>query len=416
MTDVSTIIINIFLFLTLYAQVLLLFTFFEKKNIFSSRREEGVASPVRKLPIVTIIVPVWNEEKTLAGTINSLLTLDYPKENLDIIIVDDGSADGTRRVANTFKKQPQVRVFYKENGGKHTAVNFGIRRARGELIGCLDADSFVEKNALLEIVRCFEDEKIMAVTPAIRVHTPINTLQKIQRVEYNMGVFLRKMFGSMNAIHVTPGPFSIFRKKVFDDLGDYRRAHNTEDMEMALRMHKNHYPIANAHTAYVYTVTPRTVKGLYKQRLRWVYGFLANAIDYRTMIFNKKYGNIGVFTLPAAIVSIVATLYFSALAIMHFSSQIAERIFEMRTVGVSWRISMPSFDWFFVNTDETAILIYILLASTVFIVFTGKKLAEGNMRVSSDMLYFLALYGFLAPAWLFKAVYNVAFGKKTTWR
>lgn len=416
MTDVSTIIINIFLFLTLYAQVLLLFTFFEKKNIFSSRREEGVVSPVRKLPIVTIIVPVWNEEKTLAGTINSLLTLDYPKENLDIIIVDDGSADGTRRVANTFKKQPQVRVFYKENGGKHTAVNFGIRRARGELIGCLDADSFVEKNALLEIVRCFEDEKIMAVTPAIRVHTPINTLQKIQRVEYNMGVFLRKMFGSMNAIHVTPGPFSIFRKKVFDDLGDYRRAHNTEDMEMALRMHKNHYPIANAHTAYVYTVTPRTVKGLYKQRLRWVYGFLANAIDYRTMIFNKKYGNIGVFTLPAAIVSIVATLYFTALAIMHFSSQIAERIFEMRTVGVSWRISMPSFDWFFVNTDETAILIYILLASTVFIVFTGKKLAEGNMRVSSDMLYFLALYGFLAPAWLFKAVYNVAFGKKTTWR
>lgn len=415
MSDISTITINFFLFLTLYAQVLLLFTFFERKNIFGNGMEDRT-SPVRKFSVVTIIVPVWNEERTLAGTINSLLALDYPKNNLDIIIVDDGSTDGTRQVANTFKSHPQVRVFHKENGGKHTAVNLGIKRAKGELIGCLDADSFVDKNALIEIVRCFEDEKIMAVTPAIRVHTPSNTLQKIQRVEYNMGIFLRKMFGSMNAIHVTPGPFSIFRKKVFEDLGDYRKAHNTEDMEMALRMHKNHYPIANAYTAYVYTVTPRTVKSLYKQRLRWVYGFLANAIDYRVMIFNKKYGNVGVFTLPAAVVSIIAALYFTAFAIVHFSIRLTERILEIHTVGMSWQWYPYSFDWFFVNTDETAILIYLLLISTIFIVFTGKKLAEGNMKVSSDMVYFLTFYGFLAPAWLFKAVYNVAFGKKTTWR
>lgn len=415
MSDVSTITINFFLFLTLYAQVLLLFTFFERKNLFGNNAG-GQTSPIQKFPIVSVIVPVWNEERTLAATVNSLLALDYPKDKLDIIIVDDGSTDGTRQVANTFKRHSQVRVFHKENGGKHTAVNLGLKRARGELVGCLDADSFVDKNALVEIVRCFEDEQIMAVTPAIRVHAPGNVLQKIQRVEYNMGIFLRKMFGSMNAIHVTPGPFSIFRKKVFEDLGGYVRAHNTEDMEMALRMHKNHYPIANAPTAYIYTVTPHTVKGLYKQRLRWVYGFLANAIDYRMMIFNKKYGNVGVFTLPVAIISIIAALFFTTLAILHFSSRLAERFLEMRTVGVSWELHAPSFDWFFINTDQTAILIYTLLISTVFIVFVGKKLAEGNMKMSSDMLYFLTLYGFLAPAWLFKAVYNVAFNKKTSWR
>lgn len=415
MSDVSTITINFFLFLTLYAQVLLLFTFFERKNIFGNNADSQTF-PVQKFPVVSVIVPVWNEERTLAATVNSLLALDYPKDKLDIIIVDDGSTDGTRQVANTFKRHSQVRVFHKENGGKHTAVNLGLKRARGELVGCLDADSFVDKNALVEIVRCFEDEQIMAVTPAIRVHAPGNVLQKIQRVEYNMGIFLRKMFGSMNAIHVTPGPFSIFRKKVFEDLGGYVRAHNTEDMEMALRMHKNHYPIANAPTAYIYTVTPHTVKGLYKQRLRWVYGFLANAIDYRMMIFNKKYGNVGVFTLPVAIISIIAALFFTALAILHFSSRLTERFLEIRTVGVSWELRAPSFDWFFINTDQTAILIYTLLISTVFIVFVGKKLAEGNMKMSSDMLYFLTLYGLLAPAWLFKAVYNVAFGKKTTWR
>lgn len=416
MSDIGTIIVNIFLFLTLYAQVLLLFTFFERKSIFGASVLKDGGLSVKKFPIVTIIVPVWNEEKTLAGTINSLLALAYPKEKLDIIIVDDGSKDGTRKVANSFKSHPQVRIFHKENGGKHTAVNLGIKKAKGELIGCLDADSFVDSGALAEIVRCFEDPRIMAVTPAIRVYTPGNVLQKIQRVEYNMGIFLRKVFGSMNAIHVTPGPFSIFRKKVFDDLGEYRRAHNTEDMEMALRMHKNHYPIANAPVAYVYTITPRTVRGLYKQRLRWVYGFLANVIDYRAMILNKKYGNVGMFTLPAAIVSIFAALYFTGLALAHFSLRLAEKALEIKTVGISWRMHPYAFDWFFVNTDETAILIYLLLASTIFIVFTGKKLAEGNMKVSSDMVYFLTLYGFLAPLWLSRAVYNVVFNKKTSWR
>lgn len=108
MSDIGTIIVNIFLFLTLYAQVLLLFTFFERKSIFGASVLKDGGLSVKKFPIVTIIVPVWNEEKTLAGTISSLLALAYPKEKLDIIIVDDGSKDGTRKVANSFKSHPQV--------------------------------------------------------------------------------------------------------------------------------------------------------------------------------------------------------------------------------------------------------------------------------------------------------------------
>jgi cellulose synthase/poly-beta-1,6-N-acetylglucosamine synthase-like glycosyltransferase len=415
MSEFLIVVTNILLFITLYAQVLLLFTFFEKKSVFSNTGGENQTS-LKRYPIVTIIVPVFNEEKTLAGTIESLLALDYPKDKLDILVVDDGSTDGTRQVANSFKSHPQVRVFSKTNGGKHTAVNLGISRAKGEFIGCLDADSFVDKDALSRIVRCFEDEKVMAVTPAIKVHTPENILQEMQSVEYNMGIFLRKVYGSMNAIHVAPGPFSIFRKEVFNKLGGYVKAHNTEDMEFAMRMHKNHYPIANVYDSYVYTVTPKTVKGLYKQRLRWVYGFLENAIDYRDLIFNKKYGNLGMFTLPAAVISIFAALFFTGLALVRFVSSIARRIMEIQAVGIPLRFEWPHFNWFFVNTSETAVVVYALSLSTLFVILVGKKLSEGNMKPHINMFYFFLFYGIIAPAWLFKAVYNVAFNKKTTWR
>ncbi|MFA5831775.1 MAG: glycosyltransferase [Candidatus Paceibacterota bacterium] len=415
MSEFLIVVTNILLFITLYAQVLLLFTFFEKKSVFANTGGDSYA-PLKRYPIVTIIVPVFNEEKTLAGTILSLLSLDYPKDKLDILVVDDGSTDHTRQVANSFKSHPQVRVFSKTNGGKHTAVNLGISHANGEFIGCLDADSFVDKDALSRIIRCFEDEKVMAVTPAIKVHTPENILQEMQSVEYNMGIFLRKVYGSMNAIHVAPGPFSIFRKEVFDKLGGYVKAHNTEDMEFAMRMHKNHYPIANVYDSYVYTVTPKTVRGLYKQRLRWVYGFLENAKDYRVMIFNKKYGNLGMFTLPAAIISIFAALFFTGLAIARFVAGMARRIMEIQAVGMPLRFEWPHFNWFFVNTSETAVVVYALSLSTLFVILVGKKLSEGNMKPHINMFYFFLFYGIIAPAWLFKAVYNVAFNKKTTWR
>jgi cellulose synthase/poly-beta-1,6-N-acetylglucosamine synthase-like glycosyltransferase len=415
MSTFLIIITNLLLFFTLYAQVLLLFTFFEKKSVFSNTGG-GDNTPLKRYPIVTVIVPVWNEEKTLGGTIESLLALDYPKDKIDIIIVDDGSTDNTKQVANGYKKYSQVRVYSKTNGGKHTAVNLGISKAKGEFLGCLDADSFVDKDALSRIVRCFEDPKVMAVTPAIKVHTPENMLQKIQSVEYDMGIFLRKVYGSMNAIHVAPGPFSIFRKEVFDKLGGYVKAHNTEDMEFAMRMHKNHFPIANVYDSYVYTVTPKTVKGLYKQRLRWVYGFLENAKDYRMMIFNRKYGNLGIFTLPAAIISIFVALFFTGLAIVRLLNGIIRRIVEIQAVGIPLRFEWPHFDWFFVNTSETSVVVYALALSTVFVILVGKKLSEGSMRPNINMVYFFFFYGIIAPAWLFKAVYNVALNKKTTWR
>ncbi len=410
MVEISQIIPHIFLFAALYFQIFLLVTFFENKETIGKQ----ASSINTNYPSVAVLVPCYNEEKTVGGTIESLLALDYPKDKLHIVIIDDGSTDRTFEKMRSFEHYPQVTLLQKENGGKHTALNLGISYANTELVGCLDADSFVAPNALIEIVKCFDDATVMAVTPAVKVWNPKNILERIQRAEYNMGIFFRKMFGVMNAIQVTPGPFSLFRKKVFDELGGFKEAHNTEDMEIALRMHSKHYRIENAHTAYVYTVAPKTIKALYKQRVRWTSGFLNNVLDYRFMLFNKKYSHLGALTLPFSIISVFSAVYMAGLILVHLIKYMLGKLVQFQAVGIGW--GKVQVDWFFLDTQSLAILTSITLVVTLFILFNGKKLSEGNMKPSSDILYFLLFYGFLAPLWLTKAVYNVAFSKKGSWK
>src|SRR3989344_7016109 len=156
------------LFLTLYFEVFLLISFFEERP-----RARSKDLPAR-YPAVAVLVPCFNEERTIAGTLESLLALEYPAEKLEILVVDDGSRDNTGNIAQEFSaKHPKVKYFYKENGGKYTALNYGIERTDAELIGCLDADSFVEREALLEVVKRFnESPEIMAVDPATQGQPP----------------------------------------------------------------------------------------------------------------------------------------------------------------------------------------------------------------------------------------------------
>ena len=153
----------------------------------------------------------------------------------------------------------------------------------------------------------------------------------------------------MGALYVTPGPFSIFRKKVFDDLGNYRHAHNTEDMELAMRMQAHHYKIVNCHKAYVHTIAPYNLHHLYKQRLRWTYGFLKNALDYRFLFFKKKYGNLGLFIMPLATFSIFSAVYIAGSFLWHRGLQISNVLIKLKTVGFEWKFGL-----FFIHSRGSA--------------------------------------------------------------
>lgn len=410
---------DLFLYVTLFSS--LFFEVFLLINYFEIREEvkkdkEPIKTCLSYFPTVSIIVPCFNEEKTVSKTLNSLLALNYPKDKLSIFIIDDGSTDNTQTVLNAYRNNSQIQIFKKENGGKYTALNFALEKITSEFVGCLDADSFVDKEALQKIIPKFTDPSIMAVTPSIHVDKPKTVLQRVQRIEYSWGILFRRVLASINGLYVTPGPFSIFRTNMFKEIGGYREAHHTEDMELALRMHKNGLKITNAQEANVYTVAPGQLKGLYKQRVRWTYGFLKNAQDYRELYFNKKYGTLGMFVLPIATFSIFTTIYatgnFVWSAIIHGIKTFG----KYQAVGFSWGIPKLSFHFYNLNTSVAWFLTLATILFTFVLLYLSLYMANGKAKFSRDIVYYLALYIFIVPLWVIRATFNTVFAKKTTWR
>jgi len=239
MASISNVIFYILTFLSVYVQVFFFVTFLENRKKIVIRNGK---TKLGFYPSVTIVVPCWNEENTVAETVRSLLDLNYPKDKLKIFLIDDGSTDNTSNVINSFKEYQNIKVFHKENGGKYTALNLALENTQTEFFGCLDADSTADREALSRLISYFEkDPSVMAVAPSVIVHNPKNFIQQAQKAEYHMGVYFKKMLGFLGAINVTPGPLTIFRKKVFTVLGPYKHGHNTEDMEIAYRMQKNQH-------------------------------------------------------------------------------------------------------------------------------------------------------------------------------
>lgn len=400
----------IFLFFAFYFEVFILLTFLERVE----EKEESNSAPLlSRYPTVSIIVPAFNEEDAVAETIRSILSLSYPKDKLTIIAVDDGSTDTTWEKLQEFCSNPQVQLIHKENGGKHTALNTAIATCTSEIVGCLDSDSTVHPDALLHSVHEFLfDESLDAVTPGLRIRNPRTLLERIQSAEYTLGVFMRKAFSLMNAQMVTPGPFSLFKRSVFTRLGEYRKAHNTEDLEYALRIQEAQGRIGNAPRALVYTPGKRTLSSLLQQRVRWTYGFLKNSGDYKHMYFNKKYGDFSMFMLPNAFLTVFTAVVLAFFGVITIITTLAHKYTAYRYGGFDFSLS---FNWFFLNTDALIFLTIGMLALTLTLMLVGISLVKDKINPFNIGTYFL-LYGFMAPLWLFQAIVRALFGRETSWQ
>src|SRR3989344_4077475 len=379
------------LFVALYFEVFLMISFFEKRP---SKKDRSLPA---YYPSVSMLVPCFNEERTLASTIDSLLAMQYPEEKLEIVVIDDGSRDGTAEIAEAYaQKHPaQVSFLQKQNGGKYTALNLGIERSCGELIGCLDADSFAASDALMEAVKMFgNDPTAMAITPAMQVYKPRTMLELMQSVEYTFGIFYKKMFDNLSAINVLPGPFSMYRREVFEKIGVFRHAHNT----------------------YVYTTVPTTVRSLLRQRTRWSQGFLQNARDYKYMFFNHRYGNFGMLVLPFALSAFVSGINAALYVAYRLASIGVERLSDHFATGVPLALPhAPTIDWFFLNTGMMSFVIAAVIALTLIAIWIGSGIAKTRLTPKAFFAYF-AFFGLLAPLWLIRAAWGAALARESAWR
>ncbi|HOW37219.1 MAG TPA: glycosyltransferase family 2 protein, partial [Candidatus Pacearchaeota archaeon] len=356
-------------------------------------------------------------------TIESALELDYPKDKYEIIIVNDGSTDNTYEIAKKYlsKNAPTVRVLTKKNGGKSSALNLGINNSTSDIILTMDADTFAQKDALKKMIGYFYDEKIMSVIPSIGIYQPRSIWQRIQHIEYYLGVFSKKSFASVNSITVTPGAFSAYRREFFVKYGGYNEKTLSEDLEIALRIQSHDYLIESAPDAVVYTVAPNTFKELVVQRRRWYSGLVKNLWAYRKL-FGPSNGVLGTITLPFQVISIIFGVSLTILLTIRGIIKVKTILLSLNAINFRFQditeINQFVISHFFLTLISEPAFVFTALFSAAFLfyLYFSKKHIKFKESVKLNLLLFMTIYSFLFTFWWIISAIYVIFNKKITWR
>ncbi len=270
-------------------------------------------------PLVSIIVPAYNEGKVIGNCVRSILKSNY--KNFEIILVDDGSKDNTLQEMRKYESPPRVRVISQRNGGKASALNNGFQHSHGEVLFFVDADGIFTPSTIREMLFGFRDRKVGAVCGN---DAPVNLdrLQtQLQALQTHVGTgFVRRALAELNCLPIVSGNIGAFRRSAlertmtdsglpsyygFDRLWPFMRSKKEaeplsrgfigEDLELTWRIHRAGYRVAFAPRAVVLAEVPSTIKGLWKQRVRWARGLLQTVRLHRDMFFNRQYGALGLY-------------------------------------------------------------------------------------------------------------------------
>jgi cellulose synthase/poly-beta-1,6-N-acetylglucosamine synthase-like glycosyltransferase len=300
---------ELYLFVILPTTFLIFVTlafYFAYKERFSNK------DPIPKNhPSISIIVPVLNEVKTVEGTINSINNAKKKyKGDVEIIAVDDGSSDGTYELLIALEKKiKNLRTFRNVVKSKGLNVNFGAKKAKGELIGVIDADTLVGEDVFNYMVGYFEDPEIGSVVANVIPKNVKKFVERYQEMEYVYVSFVRQALSAMKAMYITPGGgLPLYKKEVFEEVGGYCGPEIlTEDMEIALKLIRKGYVVVLSRKAKSYTRVPNTFYKFFRQRVRWYRGTIQTLKKYPDMIWSLKYSIVSGFVLPLFYLLIAAT-------------------------------------------------------------------------------------------------------------
>jgi cellulose synthase/poly-beta-1,6-N-acetylglucosamine synthase-like glycosyltransferase len=245
-------------------------------------------------PDVSILVPCYNEEKTIARCLNAIFSLNYPKNKTEVIVINDGSTDRTEKILAEFKKRFNIQVINGNHEGKACSLNKALTKASYDIIFTVDADTFVDQNSLRRLVRPFNDKRVGATNGSWTVEEN-SLLNVMQKIEFHYNNLVRKGFSKLfgNGIWFF-GSFACYRKDVLKKINGFSKT-LTEDMDIALRIYNAGYKTINIHNALGKTLLHGDFSQFCKQRTRWWAGGL-QALHNNKSLFSLK-SNVSVLFL-----------------------------------------------------------------------------------------------------------------------
>ncbi|MFC8361664.1 bifunctional polysaccharide deacetylase/glycosyltransferase family 2 protein [Streptomyces griseorubiginosus] len=264
---------------------------------------------------VSVIVPAYNEKECIANTLESLARSTHP---IEVIVVDDGSSDGTSEIAREAARRlgmTNVRIIRQENAGKPAALNNGVRSARHDIVVMMDGDTVFEPDTVRRLVQPFADEEVGAVSGNAKVGNRNTVIGAWQHIEYVMGFNLdRRMYDLLRCMPTIPGAIGAFRRDAVLQVGGMSEDTLAEDTDITIAMHRAGWRVVYQEHARAWTEAPGSLKQLWSQRYRWSYGTMQALWKHRKSLTDRgpsgRFGRVG---MPLVVIFQIVTPVFAPL-------------------------------------------------------------------------------------------------------
>lgn len=408
MTDFITTLYLVFMFVAMY------FFFFYILLIIRNRHRIFEYPKPKRNYTVSVLVAAHNEESTIEATINHVMESDY-KGIIDVIVINDGSKDKTAEIVRKLqKKYGKLKLLDKKiNSGKADSLNQGIKLAKGELIAVVDADSYPEKQSVEKLIGFFDDEKVGAVTSAVFVRNKKNFLTRMQTIEYIVLAWTRKLLDFLDAVYVTNGPLSIYRKKGLIEVGGFDTKTVTEDIEVTWHLLSKGYKTKMCLGAFVTTTVPETFRRYWRQRERWGIGGIQAIFKYKKTFLKK--GMLGFFVIPFVSFSILLSM---GVFLFGFYLFLRKFLLTYLSTKYSYLANTYLFSLQDINLHPSILIFFTIILFTVAFIYSryilkilGSEKGEWQeVRNLFNRLFYLLVYLSLYPLIWFTAIYRMVKG------
>jgi len=354
------------------------------RYVYRRKRSETSSKKGENLPFFSLIVPVKNEEKVVGRILDALSNLNYPASKKEVIIVEDGSTDRTVELCmeHAKKQHMNIKILHKpSSSGKPSALNFGIKHAKGDIVGIFDADSVPAPDALANVCKYFEDLEVAAVQGRIAsINSEKNMLTKF--ISYEEAVWCRVYLQGKDALSLfvhLRGSCQFIRRDVLERLNGFDENILSEDMELSARLTEKDYKIRYAPDVHSWQESPADLKQLFKQRTRWMRGTMEVALKYGRLMAKPSRKNIDTeVTLFAPFVLIVSLITYLSGFHTFFSSFPLEFL---------WRVAMQ-----FTVVVATLTLFVVGLA----LIYASKPRKAASLLWLPFIYFYLSSQAFIA--------------------